>query len=257
MRVLLAALSLGIAFAATSALATPLDAALGALHDGRLRLEFATRAGVYGDGRSLVTHGHSSRVFGDCCDQLEAGPAIATLVVRAGVVIEVDVRVGRRHRLADTASITRDLGEVASTEAASFLLKVAEDARGGDVDEAVMGASIAEGFDDWARVVALARANQRPRGVRKAAIFWLGQAASAVATRELTALVDDENTELQLREHAIFALSQRESDECIEPLTRVATSSRHPQLREKALFWLAQLDDPRVVDVFERILVEK
>ena len=232
-----------------------LDDAMRSTRDGRIDFEFAAREGVYGDGRTLVVR-EGSTYSDDCCDLLDAGPAFAQLVVREGVVTDVDVRVGRRAKRA-RAEATVDLGAVSAAEAADFLLALVERARGGDLDDAVMGAAIAEDFHDWERIIALARDHERPHGIRKCAVFWLGRAAGAEAARGLVALVDDENTELRLREHAIFSLSQRDADECVEPLTRVATRSKHPQLREKALFWLAQIDDPRVVDVFEEILVEK
>lgn len=252
-RMLLLLTLLGLA---APAAATPLDDALEATVDGRLQFEFPTREGVYGDGRSLVMRGFRWNADQDCCDLLEEGPAFALVRVRGGVVIDVDVRVGRAPRRARATEV-RDLGAVNAAVAADFLLTLVEQARGGELEDAILGASIAEGFDDWSRVVAIARDDDRPGDARKAAVFWLGQAASEEAGRELVALVDDEDTELRLREHAIFSLSQRDADECLLPLTKVATTSPHPQLREQALFWLAQLDDPRVVDLFEEILLEQ
>ena len=68
--------------------------------------------------------------------------------------------------------------------------------------------------------------------------------------------MEDDNEDLEIREAAIFSLSQRGEEIGIPTLTRIATTSRHPQLREQALFWLAQYDDPRVVHLFEQILLE-
>ena len=92
--------------------------------------------------------------------------------------------------------------------------------------------------------------------MRESAIFWLGQEASAVATAGLEAIVEDDDEELELREHAIFALSQQDLDRCFPALSRVALESKHPQLREQAFFWLAQHDDPRVIDLLEEVLLQ-
>ena len=232
----------------TTAHAGALREAVGANDDARLRFEYPTREGVYGDGRSLNMGGSTWNC--DC----EEGPARVEVRVRDGAVRDVDVRVGGRWR--DTHVETIDLGEIDPLEAADDLLWIAS-TFDGDVDEAILGAIVAEGFDDHARLVGLARDDSRPEDVRESAVFWLGQAASDKATAQLTALVDDDDEELSIREHAIFALSQRTLDQCFDPLKRVATTSRHPQLREKAFFWLAQHDDERVVDFLESVLLAR
>lgn len=232
----------------TTAHAGALRDAVNANDDVRLRFEYATREGVFGDGRSLNIGGSSWNC--DC----EEGPARIEVRVRDGVVRDVDVRVGGRWR--DGLVETTDLGELDPLEAADDLLWIASTSDG-DVEEAILGAIVAEGFEDHARLVGIARDDARPDDVRESAVFWLGQAASDKATAQLTALVDDDDEELSIREHAIFALSQRPLDECFEPLKRVATSSRHPQLREKAFFWLAQHDDDRVVDFLESVLLAR
>jgi HEAT repeat protein len=176
------------------------------------------------------------------------------LEIDRGKVDELDVEVGGPDpRL---RSRTRDLGFVEAAELQDVMLSIAESARNEDLDEAVMCAMLSEGFEDWSRVIALARDEDRPEDIRESAIFWLGQQASAVATEGLTQLVADDDVELELREHAIFSLSQQDIDVAFPALKNVALNSRHPQLREEALFWLAQHDDPRVVNLIEEILLQ-
>ena len=238
-----------VVFAAT-AHANEIVDRIGAVDEARIRFEYATRPGVAGDGRSLITGTHQ---FGDWHCDCSEGPARVQVRVRDGEVIDVDVRVGGRWRASNARIV--DLGTVAPGDAADALLSVVESASGGDVEDAILGAVIADGFDDYERLVSIARTRRLPQDVRESAVFWLGVAAGERAAAQLTRIVDDENEELALREHAIFALSQRKLDECFEPLERVATTSRHPQLRERAFFWLAQHDDPRVIDFFEDVLM--
>jgi hypothetical protein len=227
-----------------------LSEAIETTDDAWVHFHYPTREGVRGDGDTLTidSDGRWSR-------NLDDGPAFVQLRVRDGRVVDVDVTVGGRPpRLRDGE---RDLGAVDPVEAATVLLDVATDATTDDVEDAILGAVIAEGFDQHDRLFAIARDGDRPHDLRRSAVFWLGQAAGERATGHLTTIVDDDDTELSVREHAIFALSQRPIDECLEPLRRVATTSRHPQLREKAFFWLAQHDDPRVLDLFEDVLLSR
>jgi HEAT repeat protein len=92
----------------------------------------------------------------------------------------------------------------------------------------------------------LQRASDRAESVemRKKALFWAGQ-ADATPTKDLVAYYQ-RTTEPELREHAIFVLSQRDDDAAANELLRIARDDKDREMRKKALFWLAQKDDPRV-----------
>jgi len=85
-------------------------------------------------------------------------------------------------------------------------------------------------------------------------VFWLGQAAEAAVDRALDSIAGDTGTDREVRKQAVFALSQRSSEEAVPALIRVARTSPDPELRRTALFWLGQSNDPRAVDLFEEIL---
>ena len=87
-------------------------------------------------------------------------------------------------------------------------------------------------------------------------MFWLGQAAGDAATRGLTDLVDDTSVAVEVKESAVFALSQRPRDEGVPALIRIARTHRNPELRRKAIFWLGQSEDPRALALFEELLTE-
>lgn len=246
-----ALLTTALLLLASTALGGPLQNAFDKVDDGRIRFSYQVREGVYGDGRSIITRDDADGDWIHECDCAN-GPARVRLTVRDGRIVDMRVRVGASWR---GQGSDQDLGEIDADEVVTFFLDQVEGSGHRAMDDAIFAASIARGFDEWARIVDIARNDEMSQDVRESAIFWLGQAASERATADLVAIVDDDDTELELREHAIFALSQRHADECLPALTRVAQNSRHPQLREQALFWMAQHDDPRVVDLFEEILL--
>jgi HEAT repeat protein len=80
--------------------------------------------------------------------------------------------------------------------------------------------------------------------LRKKALFWAGQRGST-PTKDIVAFYQ-RATDEELREHAIFVLSQRDDEAALNELLRIARDDRDRDMRKRALFWLAQKDDPRV-----------
>ncbi|HEX6558609.1 MAG TPA: HEAT repeat domain-containing protein, partial [Longimicrobiales bacterium] len=62
--------------------------------------------------------------------------------------------------------------------------------------------------------------------------------------------------DVEIRKQAVFALSQLKGDQSLDALMEVARNSKDPQVRKNALFWLSQKDDPRVLALFEEILLK-
>lgn len=67
----------------------------------------------------------------------------------------------------------------------------------------------------------IARDDSRHRGVRERAVFWIGQEVAEIAAR---GVIDDGSTAEadEVREAAVFALSQRASEESIPVLMELA-----------------------------------
>jgi HEAT repeat protein len=172
--------------------------------------------------------------------------------MRGGKVSEATTRVAGQWR-AGAAGVT-DFGLVPARDAADALLALAREAADESGDELLTAASLADSVVIWPELLRMARDRGMPRETRQQAMFWLGQAAGEAATRGLDSIVVDDRGELEVREHAVFALSQRPSDEGVPALIRIARTNPHPELRKKALFWLGQSDDPRAVTLFEEIL---
>ena len=150
-----------------------------------------------------------------------------------------------------------DLGMVPAREAADYLVSLAQTERGSMGEKAVFPATLADSADIWPALIKIARNPDVPRSTRTQSVFWLGQAAGDAATRGLNDIVVDNSVDREVREQAVFALSQRPRDEGVPALIAVARTNKDPEIRKKALFWLGQSHDPRAIDLFEELLTKK
>jgi len=150
-----------------------------------------------------------------------------------------------------------DLGEVEPEAAVEALMTVARGGAGGGdgPEDAVLPAFLADVDDPWPGFLDLARDRAVRTDVRKVTIFWLGQAAADVVSEGLSALAVEDEEDQEIRDAAVFALSQRPVDEAVPALMELARDADQAETRRVALFWLAQADDPRVVAFFEEILL--
>ena len=210
--------------------------------EGEVRLSYGTRPGVCGDGRKTVNTGSS--MHRDTRGSCEPGPARIRLTVRSGRVIDADLAVGGRW---EDAQVALDLGRVAAPLAADALLQLAADARD-DGDELIMAAVVADSATVWQALLDLAQMPSVAEDTREGAVLWLGFAAGDALGP------DDGDDEDDVRESAVFALSQRPKSEAVPALTRVAQGDHPVHLRKSALFWLGQTDPERAIVVYEGIL---
>ncbi len=236
--------------------------------DGQVRFSFATRSGVCGNGRNVISlecddgscgrHRISSGNYydDDAACPCEPGPARVAVQKRGGQIDRVRTYVGGAWRAAGDARVT-DLGTVPASAAARYLLDLAAHGAGDAGHDAVFPAVLADSITVWPDLLRLARTKEVPHETRRSAVFWLGQAAGDAATRGLTELVDDSSVELEVKESAVFALSQLRRDEGVAALIRIARTHASPSVRKKALFWLGQSEDPRALALFEEILTER
>jgi HEAT repeat protein len=92
------------------------------------------------------------------------------------------------------------------------------------------------------------------RKLRKDALFWAGQNADT-PTSDLVRVYNTASAE-ELREHAIFVLSQRQDRAATDALLRIAEEDSDKRMAGKALFWLAQKDDARVRKLLADIILK-
>lgn len=243
------ALLAGLALIAAPALAgQSLASKIDRVKDGTVRLSFAAREGVCGNGRNNIsTHSGGSR--GEWEHDCESGPVRVVIERAGGRSTDLRTYVGGQWR----GQATVDLGTVEPKEASDWLFALAEKGERASED-AVFAATLAEGVETWPALLRIARSERAGKKVQRSAIFWLGQAAGEAATKGLDSIVQDDNGDREVRESAIFALSQRPREQGIPALIRVARTSRDPKLRKTALFWLGQSEAPEAVALFEEIL---
>lgn len=228
--------------------------------DGEVRMAFAAREGICGDGESFIrdrTRGPGNFITmndwsgskrwreRECID----GPVRVTMRVRGGTVTSAKTYVGGGWPASRRGGI--DLGVIGATRAAEALLELAR--TGGD-DDLVFPATLADSVTVWPILLRLAKDRAAARSARKQAVFWLSQAAGDRAAEGLEDILAGDDEDRELREQAVFALSQLPQDEGIPILLRHARTNRDPSIRKKAMFWLGQSDDPRALALFEEIL---
>ncbi|HEV2751786.1 MAG TPA: HEAT repeat domain-containing protein [Gemmatimonadales bacterium] len=260
--------ALALTLIAAPALGQSLPKRIAAAPDGTVRLSFAARSAVCGNGRNVIAFDCSNgrcgrhtimfdgRYEGDEIEyDCEPGPVRVSLSVRKGAVQSLRTYVGGRWVISTGSGVT-DLGTVSARDATDFLLELA---RGGDDrvgEDAILPAVLADSVTVWPALLTLARDERVVRRSRRQAVFWLGQAAGDVATRDLADLVDDGGVDRDVREQAVFALSQQHTGDAVPALIRIARTHPDREVRRKALFWLGQSDDPRALALFEELLTK-
>jgi hypothetical protein len=228
-------------------------------------MSFAAKPGICWSGNSIWHDGRRGRTTWsndrngarDIEYEYDCSPGPGRIVIdrRGGEITDLRFYVGGRWR-APGADVV-DLGMVPAREAADYLVSLAQTEKGTMGEKAILPATVADSANIWPALIRIARNPNLPRGVRSQSVFWLGQAAGDAATANLRDLVLDNSVEREVREQAVFALSQRPREEGIPALISVARTNKDPEIRKKALFWLGQSHDPRAIDLFEEILTKR
>ncbi len=234
--------------------------------DGTVRMSFAARSDVCGNGAGNISTGNGrSRTVNSGSgyttsrrneweDDCESGPVRVAIDMADGKPIALRTYVGGRWR---SGSDITDLGTVSDKDAVDYLLDDLARADGKVAGEAIFPATIADSMVVWPRLLSLAKDDSRTRAVRTQAVFWVSQAAGEKATEGLKEVIGDAAADQDVRVQAVFALSQRPKDEGIPALVDVAKTNKDPKVRKQAIFWLGQSGDPRAIAYFEAILNKK
>jgi hypothetical protein len=266
--------ALAVALVAGPAVAGAQDGAaiarrVAAVQDGEVRLTYSAREGVVGDGRSIIAwdcdgSGRCERQqyrgdFNHGIDDwrhwtMQPGPVRVALRVRSGAVDRVRVYVGGAWRSGDSAT---DLGVVAAAAATQYLLGLARQQGGRGTRDALFAAVLADSVTIWRDLMGIARDRAVRQETRKQALFWLGQEAADAAMQGVDSIASASDELMEVREAAVFALSQRPAHEGVPALIRIARTNSDRRLRQRAMFWLAQSGDPRAIDLFEEILTRR
>ena len=168
--------------------------------------------------------------------------------IRRGIETDIGWHNTGHHLLIQTGKV-----RCLMQEAADYLLGLAGSGGDEDVGEDALGAAtLANGVETWPRMLDLARDPMLARDIRAGATFWVGQASADQVLDGLRGLVDDPDSDV--RQAALFALSEHQGEEAVPLLMEIAEGDAHPDVRRAAFFWLSQKEDPRVLPFFERML---
>lgn len=237
---LIAAAGLSLALGAPAG-AQSLAGRLAAAPEGAVRFEYPARPGACGEGDDIIVRdpgdgekggfrvGRGRWGGGEGC---RAGPVRVELLSRGGRVEALRLRVGDGF-----PGAARDLGEVAPQEAADYLLDLAARLPADEGGEAVLAAVLGRGVSVHPRLLELAASDAVPTDTRRDAVFWASrEGASLAELRGLYARVPG-----RVKEHLLFAYSQREEPEAAGEMLRVARDEGEPrEVRRMAVFWLGQ-----------------
>ncbi len=250
---------------ASAASAQSIASRVASVSNGSVRMSFTAKPGICGSGNSIwhdggrgrTTWGNDRSRSRDVEYEIDctSGPGRIVIDRRNGEITDLRFYVGGRWRPAGSDVV--DLGMVPAREAADYLVSLARTERGSMGEKAIFPATIADSADIWPALLKIARNSDVPRGARNQSVFWLGQAAGDAATANLKDIVTDNSVDREVRESAVFALSQRPREEGVPALIAVARTNKDPEIRKKALFWLGQSHDPRALDLFEEILTRR
>lgn len=218
--------------------------------DGTVRLSFAARPGVCGNGRNYSMRSSRSAADGwelDC----DPGPVRVALDLHRGEVTAARTSVGGRWGTLE-GRVT-DLGMVSAPEAAGVFLDLVE--RGAPARAALLSPAVmADSITTWPRLLRIARNASLARETRKQAVFWVSQEAAGAATAGLAELANRPEEDREVRLQAVFALSQLSDGRGVPALIALARSNQDPGIRKRAIFWLGQSEDPRALALFEELL---
>lgn len=232
--------------------AQSIESRVARVRNGTVRMSFASRPDVCGNGRGNISTGGNVRTGrrDEWEDECEPGPVRVAMDMADGHVVAIRTYVGGRWRAAGDAT---DIGTVGAREASDYLLGTVVRDGGKGARDAIFPATIADSVTTWPRLLAIARNEDIERAVRTQAVFWVSQAAGDKVAEGLRDVADDVKMDREVRKQAVFAISQRR-DEGVPMLITIAKSSTDPEVRRSAVFWLGQSRDKRALDYFESVL---
>ena len=225
------------------------------VRNGTVRLTFASKPGVCGDGESFITtRGWSddkddrtifresrnsysiSNGRGEWNDwrNCEEGPVRVALEVDDGQVVDIKTYVGKNWSGSESAM------RVSARSAVDYLFGVVERGTNRAAKRAFTSIIVADSVDPGPQFLRIAKNESIARETRKSAIFWAGQTRSAGTTREIASLIDDRDHEVA--KSALFAMSQLRTDEGARILLGAARNTALPlEVRKSAVFWVGQM----------------
>ena len=228
--------------------------------NGTLRMSFAARAGVCGDGGDMVGFGRALYIWPSIeshgrwdAPRCVPGPARVAVTVDDGRPVSVRTFVGGGWSARASAT---DIGTVPAAQAAGYFVSLAAGGDGRLSRDAILPAVIADSADVAPDLLRLGRDRQRPTETRSRALHWVGQLAGASAIDPLLAIARDDDERRGVREASVFALATIPDGAGVGALIGLAGTDGDDWLREKAVFWLGETDDARATELLQRLALQ-
>lgn len=145
-----------------------------------------------------------------------------------------------------------DLGDVQSADSVDIMAALID--AGGDLaKDGLQSITFHRGAKAADKILTTGRSHSDPE-MRAEAWFWLAQRASPKAGTEIHRAIAEDVDE-DVREEAVFALSQLPEDRAVRALIAVVEDRRlDRQRREEALFWLAQTEAQAAYDYIDALI---
>lgn len=249
----LTALSSSIAVTASAQRGGNTGAGIDRVRDGTVRMTYAARAGVCGDGMNWYrsregsyTGSFMNSSWGrDVEVECQQGPVRVVVVRRDNETREIRTYVGGRRWRSD-AGVT-DLGNVPAREAAQWLVAQAETGPERIASSALSAATLADSTDATAMLLRIVTDERRPQNVRASALSWLGESVGQRVSARLDSIAYEPG-DREVRRQAISALGRRPVEESVPSLLRMVETLPDRELRREAVMALARTKDPRAIE---------
>lgn len=230
--------------------------------DGVVHVQFDSRPGTCGDGRTMV--GYRSALFGRDYSNVGKwhdqrcvpGPVRVALVIAGGVVTHATTQIGGSWPPA-SGRVT-ELGVVTAPEAAAYFFSLVPRLESAFTrDHALLlPAVLADADVAIVPLIALARDGARSERTRRQALQWIGLLGDAGVVPMLVGFASEGTASEDgkgLAGSAVGALAAIDGGAGIPALVQLARSAPLAT-RRNAVFWLGQNDDPRGLRMLHTII---
>jgi len=219
------------------------------VRDGIVRLSYASRPGLCGDGRETIRSGPAiivlPNMFGyghSDMDVCYAGPVRVAIGRSSGETVSYRVHVGGRWSNGDDAM---ELGVVSAPDAARYLLDEASRANSHNAVYALAAAVFADSIDLVPDLARLARNSEMKSDLRTRAVFWIGTYDEDVSARALRDLANDNRLDEDVRGAAIVAMGRDDMSDDDVAWLRNLYPNLSSKLRDNVFLAVSRSDSPR------------
>ena len=233
-------------------------ARIAAAPDGEVRMTYASRPKVCGDGGDFVAVGEAMTIYGSMESygswsgtRCAHGPARVALTVRDHEVVGLRPHVGGSW---PATGATLDLGTVPAAEAAAYFMALAPRLGTSSRRNPLFAAALADSADITAGLLRLGRDETLARDTRRRAVHLVGVVGDGSAVAPLVELArsgagistssEDVGPGDGVQSAAVSALATLDDDAGLPALMDLARHGE-PGVRKAAVFWLGQSDQPR------------